>query len=84
VEKLEQFRPKLKKNISPHHKGFISWDQARIHAVLGNKETAVQLVKQSIKEGRTVNSNMEPLMDIDMASLRGYAPFEKLIEGPDE
>ena len=83
IEKLEQYRSKLTKNISPHHKGFISWDQARIHAVLGNKEAAVQLIKQSIKEGRMVGSNMEPLLDMETASLRGYAPFERLVEGPE-
>ena len=60
------------------HKGGISYWQARIHAVLGEKEQAVVRLAQSMEEGRCIDfSNF--VYDWDLANLIGYAPYEELV-----
>lgn len=66
------------KHHSPFTKGAIPYLQARIYAILGEKETAAALLGESIKQGR-VFIWWNIYRDLDFLSLKGYAPFEELI-----
>ena len=80
LQKLEEVGAEFQKFHDPGTKGYISYWQARIHALLGNKEKAIHLLKRSLDEGR-VTSYWFYTVDWDLAGLRGYKPFEELLRG---
>lgn len=49
IEKLEPFRPSFPGTLTRMQKGLVSYWQARIHAVLGEKEQAVTRLAQSLR-----------------------------------
>jgi TolB-like protein len=51
--------------------------RARIAAVLGEREQAVTLLRQAFREGYAFGIGLHA--DQDLASLRGYAPFEAML-----
>ena len=53
-----------------------SW-RARIAAVLGDREGAVELLHQSFNEGYTYDIDLH--RDIDLESLHDYAPFQEFL-----
>ena len=78
IKQLESFRASFPGTISRFFRGRISYWQARIHGVLGEKEQAVARLAQSMEEGRRIdNSNF--VYDWDLASLKGYEPYEELV-----
>lgn len=78
IEKLEASRATNPPTLNRFHKGTVSNWQARIHAALGDKEQAVRRLAQSMEEGRRIDfSNF--VYDWDLASLKGYGPYEELV-----
>ena len=61
------------------NKGSIPYLQARIYAVLGQKEKAVDLLKKSVEEGR-IFGFWRFHFDLHLINLKGYEPFEELIK----
>lgn len=49
--------------------------RARIAAVLGQREEAVRLLHQAVREGLTYENNKH--LDFELQRLRGYPPFEE-------
>ena len=52
--------------------------QARVEAVLGNKEEAVALLRQAFGEG--VGFGIWAHRDMDLETLRGFPPFEEFMK----
>ena len=59
-------------------KGEIPYYQARIYAILGEKEFAVQALQKSMNQGR-MNEHGSFVQDWDLSSLRDYQPYRDLI-----
>ena len=78
IDKLEQMRASIPEKHSPSFKGFVSYWQGKIYAILGEKEQAVQHLQQAIEEGKVMAFGAFR-MDWDLASLRGYEPYERLL-----
>jgi serine/threonine protein kinase len=55
----------------------IIW-QARIAALLGDKEQAVEYLRDAYKKGLSYGMSLH--RDLDLESLRGYAPFEEFMQ----
>jgi len=51
--------------------------RARIAALLGDREQAVELLRQSFNEGNSLRLDLH--RDIDFESLREYPPFQELM-----
>lgn len=60
-----------------YHFGYPARWAANVAAVLGRKDDAVRLLGESIRQGHTWRFRWHA--DPDLASLRGYEPFEALI-----
>jgi hypothetical protein len=60
-----------------YHKEAPTYWRAAIAAQLGDKELAVRLLNEAIKEGLSVGSEMHRLPEFQ--SLRGYAQFEEIL-----
>ncbi len=54
--------------------------RARIAALLGRKDEAVQLIRLAFSQGAR-RERLDHVMDFD--GLRGYPPFEDLVRGPE-
>jgi class 3 adenylate cyclase/TolB-like protein len=78
IELLESLRADFPEKHSPSAKGYISYQQARILALLGEKEEAVRHVQKSLDEGRIIIW-WNFTLDWELSGLRGYEPFEELI-----
>ncbi len=78
VEILDHLQETFPPKHTPTFRGIIPYDQAKILALLGNKDQAVAHLKQALQEGKPIFA-MSFLIDYDLASLRGYAPFEALL-----
>lgn len=79
IEQLESFRANFPGTLNRFHRGVISYWQARIHGVLGEKAEAVARLAQSMEEGRRIDyANFD--YDWDLVSLKGYPPYEDLIK----
>jgi len=69
----------------PYDTGRSSLWQARIAAVLGQRDRAVALLRRSMAEGQPctlrtgINLVQDCHRDMDFESLRGYAPFDELL-----
>jgi serine/threonine-protein kinase len=61
----------------PYQKATPTYWRAAIAAQLGDKESAVGLLRQAIRDGRAVGFDMHRL--IEFQSLRGYAPFDEIL-----
>ncbi|MFK7922025.1 MAG: adenylate/guanylate cyclase domain-containing protein [Bacteroidia bacterium] len=81
IEKLESFRASFPGSSFYMHLGVISYWQARIHAILGEKELSVARLTQSMKAGRTIEYE-QFIYDWDLKSLQDYEPYQKLIRPP--
>jgi tetratricopeptide (TPR) repeat protein len=55
-----------------------TYQAAKIHAVLGNRERALALIRQALNTGNRSWWDMK-MAPRDFESLRGYPPFEELI-----
>jgi len=60
-----------------HPRGFCVYYRARIEALLGNRDRALQLLREAFAQG--VVYGVRTHRDPDFAGLRGYPPFEELI-----
>ncbi len=79
IDKLDSFSSVYPKKINRFHRGVIPYWQARIYAILGEKDQAVDALAQSLKEGRVIDySNF--VYDWDLTNLNGFEPYERLIE----
>ncbi len=76
-EEAEQFAKQLAVAGSPDLYGIHFCWQARIAAIFGNKEKALQLLRDALADGYFIK-NLHA--DMDMESLRDYPPFQELIK----
>jgi hypothetical protein len=78
IQLLELARASSPTVMTRFNKGIISYRQARIYAILGEKAKAVDLLERSRKEGRCMDFD-NFIYDWDLAALKGYGPYEELI-----
>jgi len=79
IEQLESQRSKLDTFVSRKGRGVIPYYQARIYAILGEKDMAVASLKKSKQDGRLCeHSNFTN--DWDLANLYDYEPFIELLK----
>jgi uncharacterized Zn finger protein len=69
---------KLRRLERPYLMGENTLMRARIAAGLGEKDQAVELLRTAFAEG--VYHDIVPHRDMELTPLRGYPPFEELIE----
>ena len=69
---------RLEQTKRPYSFGAETYWRARIHALLDDREQAVALLRQSFDEGQAFGIYSH--QDIDLETLRGYAPFEDLMQ----
>jgi tetratricopeptide (TPR) repeat protein len=62
-------------------RAWATFERARIAALLGEKQAAVDLLRDAITEGFPVDLNIH--YNPDLESLRGYAPFADLVRPSD-
>lgn len=75
---LESLRPEFPGFVIRQRKGAISYYQARIYAILGEKEKAVEHLELAMREGKmTENRTFD--QDWDFAVLKDYQPFRDLL-----
>jgi len=72
-----RFSQELEKLDRPYLWGSNTVWQARIAAVLGEKDRAVRLLSQAHREGASYSAGL--LRDLDLESLRGFQAFEELM-----
>ena len=78
VAVLESMRPGDPRRMNRMFKGEVPYYQARIYAILGENELAVQALQQSMDEGR-ISEHGALVHDWDLAGLREYQPYLELI-----
>ena len=71
---LEQFR-------GPYPRGRPTYWRGAITAALGDRETAVALVRRAFAEGLPFHTALHTAPELE--SLRGYAPFQRLVQPRD-
>lgn len=79
IEVLEAKRAIFPKFANRKSKGSIPYYQARIYAILGEKDLAVDYLKKSKLEGNIAEHD-KFVFDWDLTNLKGYPPFEKLLK----
>jgi tetratricopeptide (TPR) repeat protein len=77
-EKAMQASTMLQNLKEPSQHGWNSYLQACIAAVLGEKEQAVEFLRESFREGNHFDLYIH--RDIDLESLRDYPPFRELLK----
>ena len=74
LHRLEQIR-------SPYGAGAITRNRARLHAALGEKDQAVQLLQRAFSEGASFQLTLAASgFHIGFESLRGFPPYEAFIK----
>jgi len=79
AEYLESMRINQPHMVNRLKKGSISYYQARIYAILGMKQEAVEALSRSIQEGK-INEFRSFDQDWDLAALSDFQPYRDLIE----
>jgi serine/threonine protein kinase/tetratricopeptide (TPR) repeat protein len=77
-EKALQISAELKALTKPYLFGKHTYWQACIASLLGEKERAVALLRESFAQGREYDVNLH--RDMDLEPLRGYPPFQELLK----
>ena len=67
----------LTRRRTPYDFGLASQYRARIASALGDRDLAVAALRESLEQGGTVNEWMH--RDSDLANLRSYPPFLRLL-----
>jgi TolB-like protein len=62
-------------------RGFPEWTRARIAAILGQRDAAVALLRDAFARGGTWAFRLDLHRDPAFTSLRGYPPFQQLMQG---
>ena len=78
IEKLEELRKTIPENPMRMRRGAVPYFQARIFALLNEKEQAVAMLKKAIEEGKGFEYESF-IFDLDLANLKGYPTYEELI-----
>lgn len=78
LEELEALHPHDPLAMNRMFQGEVPYYQARIHAILGEEELAVQVLKLSMEEGR-ISEHGTFVQDWDLAVLRNYPPYLELV-----
>jgi hypothetical protein len=78
VEILESLRPGDPRHTNRVFKGEVPYYQARIYAILGEPELAVQKLQKSMDEGR-ISEHGSFVQDWDLAGLKDYQPYKDLV-----
>jgi TolB-like protein len=78
---LDALHPEEPNHMNRMRKGALPYYQARIYAILGDQEQAVDKLRQSMEEGRMSEQDCF-VNDWDLASLKGYEPYRKLVNLP--
>lgn len=76
---LETKRAIFPKFANRKSRGQIPYYQARIYAILGEKDLAVDYLKKSKLEGNIAEHD-KFVFEWDLTNLKGYPPFEKLLK----
>ncbi|NND08688.1 MAG: hypothetical protein HKN87_20125 [Saprospiraceae bacterium] len=79
IAKLESFRASFPGTLNRFQKGITPYWQGRIHAILGEKEESVAQLAQSMKEGRSSMDHGNLIYAWDLASLKGFEPYDELV-----
>jgi tetratricopeptide (TPR) repeat protein len=77
-EEALRISDELRRATAPYLFGANTYRRACIAALLGDKEAAVQLLRESFAEG--VPYGVRPHREIDLEPLHGYAPFEEMLK----
>lgn len=78
IQLLESYRASKPKMNNRFHYGEISYLQARIYSIVDEKELAVAALKQSLKEGKSMDYDSF-WFDWDLTNLKGFEPYEEII-----
>ncbi len=78
LEYLETMRTDQPHMVNRLRKGSLSYYQARIYAILGMKEEAVEALRRAMREGK-MNEFRSFDQDWDLAGLRDFPPYLDLI-----
>ena len=79
IEKVESHRSEIGTFVPRKLRGAIPYLQARIYAILGEKDLAVAALKKSIHDGRLCEHG-NFTNDWDLATLYDYEPFIELMK----
>ncbi|MCB0839899.1 MAG: hypothetical protein KDD99_24685, partial [Bacteroidetes bacterium] len=79
IKELERLGELYPETHALFHRGAIPYLKARIYAVSGEKDLAVEMLKTSIEEGR-IFIHWNFTFDLDFVNLKDYPPFEELIK----
>ena len=82
MEVVDTFLKKYKDLETPYAKGRYKYAQAMIYAGLGNKAEAMRFLRLAFKEGYGFGL-WEYNYSYELASLRGYPPFEEFVKPKD-
>jgi tetratricopeptide (TPR) repeat protein len=63
-----------------YDRGENKYAQARVYAALGEREKALELMRQAFKEGVGFNNNSTFEMDYEFIPLQGYPSFEEFVK----
>jgi tetratricopeptide (TPR) repeat protein len=77
-EEATRWSEELERVQMPYLRGVNTRGRARIAALLGDRDEAVQLLRRAFSEG--VGYGLWLHTDMDLESLRGYAPYQELVK----
>ena len=69
----------LERNEHPYWAGGSTYRRARIAALLGERERAVELLREALAEGAWLFFGLKAHTDIDLQPLRDYPPFQEFM-----
>ena len=69
----------LERNEHPYFKGESTYRRARIAALLGERERAVELLREALAKGAWLFYDLQAHTDMDLEPLRDYPPFQEFM-----
>jgi predicted Zn-dependent protease len=76
-QKARAVSSELARTGEPHLWGWHTYERARIAALLGEKDEAVDLLREALAQGLAAYESIH--RDPDLESLRDYPPFQELV-----
>jgi hypothetical protein len=67
----------LEQATKPQHRGSLTYARARTAAALGERDRALQLLRDAFAEGLEHGPHVHQIVDFEI--LRGYEPYERLL-----
>ncbi|MEZ4850034.1 MAG: hypothetical protein R3B93_15735 [Bacteroidia bacterium] len=79
IKELERLGGLYPETHALFYRGAVPYLKARIYAVLGERDLAVDMLEKAVNQGRLfIHWNFT--FDLDFVNLKGYPPFEELIK----